>query len=66
VNLASRLEGINKQYKTKILISEATWNQLPKNLFLTREIDSITVKGKEIPVRIFELVDIRNSETEKL
>jgi adenylate cyclase len=55
VNLASRLEGINKQYETYLLISESTRNALGDD-FVCRELDLIRVKGKEKPVKIFELV----------
>lgn len=57
VNLGARLEGINKVYKTanNIIISEFTRNELGDNL-VTRELDSVRVKGKQKPVAIFELV----------
>ena len=55
VNLASRLEGANKEYGTGILISEDTWN-LAKDAIEAREIDSIRVLGKTEPVRVFELL----------
>jgi adenylate cyclase len=55
VNLASRLEGTNKLYGTDIMISEFTWNEVRDRL-LCRELDRIRVKGKEEPVRIFEVV----------
>ncbi len=55
VNLASRLEGINKFYGTKITISQDTYKQV-NGKFHTRMLDRITVKGKSQPVHIFELL----------
>lgn len=55
VNLGSRLEGINKQYGTRIIISEFTYERV-KNDFTIREIDVVRVKGKLLPVKIYELV----------
>jgi adenylate cyclase len=56
VNLASRLEGLNKIYKTHILISEYTLISLKKN-YIIREIDLVRVKGKNKPVKIYEVID---------
>jgi len=56
VNLASRIEALNKPLGTDILISESTWN-LIKYFFITEEMPSVTVKGKEKPVRIFAVVN---------
>jgi adenylate cyclase len=58
VNLASRLEGTNKFYGTTILISEDTF-QLAGHAFLTRELDMIRVKGRQAPVKIYELIGKR-------
>ncbi len=55
VNLGSRLEGANKSYKTHILISESTYEQV-QDEFVCMELDSVRVKGKKQPVHIFELV----------
>lgn len=55
VNLGSRLEGINKQYGTRIIISEFTYKDV-KDDFVCREVDMVRVKGKILPVRIYELV----------
>ncbi|MGB7292363.1 MAG: CHASE2 domain-containing protein [Thermodesulfobacteriota bacterium] len=56
VNLASRLESANKFFKTRLIISEETI-QKTDNTFITRELGSIAVKGKELPIKIFELMD---------
>jgi len=59
VNLASRLEGTNKEYGTHILISEATLLSARKaggpDCISVRELDLITVKGKHEPIRLYEL-----------
>lgn len=53
VNLASRLEGVTKQYGVGIIIGEET-RELLQNQFLLREIDYIRVKGRHEPLRIYE------------
>ena len=57
VNLASRLEGLNKQLGTHILVSEAVISALPEE-FVARPVDVVRVKGTTHPVRVFELVSI--------
>jgi class 3 adenylate cyclase len=61
VNLASRLEGTSKQYGTDIVISENTYIHYADKV-IVRELDFITVKGKSQPVRIYELVGIREGK----
>jgi len=61
VNLASRLEGINKEYGTQVVISEFTYEQV-KDDFFCRELDAVKVKGKARPVKIFELLALRSKE----
>lgn len=61
VNLSARLEGVNKIYKTKIIISDATFN-LIKNEFICRELDFLKVKGKKTPTRIYELIAHREHD----
>ena len=56
VNLASRLEGTNKQYYTEIIISEYTYELIKDSGAITRELDDIRVKGKREPVKIYELI----------
>lgn len=55
VNLASRLEGQNKQYHSQIIIGEKTYAQV-KDQFVCRDLDRIRVKGKLKPVKIYEVL----------
>lgn len=61
VNLGSRLEGINKEYGTHVIISEFTYEEV-KNDFICREIDWVKVKGKHLPVKIYELISEKTAE----
>lgn len=62
VNLASRLEGMNRVYKTHAIVSEFTVDNIlelkgtESHRFYFRELDLIRVKGKEKPVKIYELL----------
>jgi adenylate cyclase len=62
VNLASRLEGANKSYGTRIILSESTWEKVKKDGFVARELDRVRVKGKAQPVTVFELVGHRDED----
>lgn len=55
VNLGSRLEGLNKVYGTRIIVSETTWQEVKEEIF-GRELDAVRVKGKAQPARIYELI----------
>ena len=55
VNLSSRLEGLNKEYGTHIIVNETTYEAAKDAGFLFRELDLIRVKGKLQPVKIYEL-----------
>lgn len=59
VNLASRTESLNKPMGTDILITEYTYN-LVKEHVLVEEMPSVTVKGKEKPLRMFAVVNMPN------
>jgi adenylate cyclase len=63
VNLASRLEGLNKYYGTNILISPATARNLEGN-FILRQVDLVQVKGKAQPLEVFELLGEGTPEPE--
>ena len=56
VNLSSRLEGLNKDYGTHILVNETTYAAAKDEGFAFRELDLIRVKGKLQPVTIYELI----------
>ena len=56
VNLSSRLEGLNKDYGTHIIVNETTYAATQNAAFVYRELDLIRVKGKNHPVMIYELI----------
>jgi adenylate cyclase len=64
VNLASRLEGITKEYHVQLIISEATYRQVASQ-FVCRELDKIRVKGKTQPVNIYELMDVAENRVSR-
>jgi adenylate cyclase len=64
VNLASRLEGLNKEYGTQIVLGETTYAEAANHEFLFRELDLIRVKGKKKPVAIYELLAGRDGAEE--
>jgi len=56
VNLAARLEGLNKEYGTTILVSEAVHNRV-EHRFRFNPIASVTAKGMTTETRIYELIE---------
>ncbi len=59
VNLGSRLEGANKQYRTGIMISEHAYRKVEGNI-VVRELDLLVVAGKTEPIRVYELIGMSN------
>lgn len=55
VNLAARLEGLNKQYDTQILVSEGVYLRV-KETFHCRFVDTVVAKGMAAETRVFELL----------
>lgn len=62
VNLASRLEGINKEYGTYLIAAENIYEKT-KELFCFRFLDIVAVKGKKKGVKIYELLDYKENIT---
>ncbi|MCX5834348.1 MAG: adenylate/guanylate cyclase domain-containing protein, partial [Deltaproteobacteria bacterium] len=56
VNTASRLEGLNKYYGTRIIIGQST-HDLVKDRFVTRPIDLVSVKGRKTGLKVYELME---------
>lgn len=56
VNVASRIEGINKELGTRVLISETTFDGLGGRL-PTRRIDAMTIRGRQKPLLVYELLE---------
>lgn len=55
INITSRLEGINKDYNTKVIVSEVVYNEI-KDKFILREVDSVMLKGITHPMTVYELL----------
>jgi adenylate cyclase len=66
VNLAARLEGVNKQYDTSgILISEYTRDKIGDE-FIIRGLSRVRVVGVNTPLRLYELLDIRENASPEI
>jgi class 3 adenylate cyclase len=65
VNLASRLEGVNKQYGTWVLASETTLQET-KGKLLTRRLDRVRVVGINEEVRIHEILELKAEASDAL
>jgi adenylate cyclase len=65
VNIASRLEGINKEFGTSVCVSHSLFKEAGERLWV-RPIDQILVKGRKSELLIYELVGIRDGDSETL
>jgi len=65
VNLASRLEGLCKPYKVRLVISEFT-KELLEEEYIIQFLDKVRVKGKHEPVKIYEVIALGKANKEKL
>lgn len=64
VNLAARLEGVNKAYATWILASESTWNAT-NGAFLGRKLDRVRVIGINAPVQLYNILGVASEVTDQ-
>ncbi len=66
VNLANRLEGLNKIYGSEIIVSEATKKEVSENLIF-RVLDIVAVKGRQQSVTVYQLIgNINDHQSRKL
>ncbi len=65
VNLASRLEGLNKFYQTAIMVSETTVQECAEDLEF-RELDRVAVKGRETPITVYQLLALKGELSQPL
>ncbi len=65
VNIAARLEGVNKQYGTWILASERTMSKT-EDIFLARRLDRVRVVGINNPIRLYNPLAVRSEASEEL
>ena len=69
VNLASRLEGVNKIYHSWILASEQTWNEANsgehEGVLLARRFDRVRVVGINKPVQLYNIIGVKNEISEE-
>jgi adenylate cyclase len=61
VNLAARLEGVNKNYGSCVIISQATYKHI-QDYAVVRPLDVVAVKGKNEGIKIFELIALQNTD----
>ena len=65
VNLAARLEGVNKKYGTWILASESTWSET-NEAFLGRRLDRVRVVGINTPVQLYNVMAVRSEASAEM
>jgi adenylate cyclase len=58
VNTVSRMEGLNRELGTRILMSETTWTAV-KEIVTVKDRGAVSVRGKKEPVQLYELLEIR-------
>jgi adenylate cyclase len=64
VNLGSRLEGLNKEYGTSIIVSDSTLAAVGEG-YVTRYLDLVIVKGRSTPVAVYQLIGRKGEVAEE-
>ena len=65
VNVASRIEGLNKQFGTSICISDSVYERVAGRV-VARELGRVPVKGRETEIMVYELLGIAGSDDPEL
>jgi len=65
VNLASRVEGVNKMYGTHLIVTQNTYEKV-SDQFVFRLLDLVAVKGKKKPIQIYELMGKKNEVPDEI
>ena len=69
VNLASRLEGVNKVYDSSILVSEKTWTEANygenKDIIVAKKLDKVRVVGIDNPVQLYNIIGFKSEMSNK-
>jgi len=63
VNLGARLEGLTKFFDVQIIVSQHTRDAVRQTHLQFRELGNVIVKGKELPVKIYQLLSMSNDDT---
>jgi class 3 adenylate cyclase len=58
VNLTARLEQLNKDYGTRIIVADSTMAEIPEGSFAFRELGEVAVRGLNRPVRIYTVNEL--------
>ena len=67
VNLAARVEQLTKEYHSQFLITDKTYEAIKgSNEFKTRLVDFVAVKGKDVAVKLYEVLNAEIDERRKL
>ncbi len=60
VNLTARLEQLNKDYGTRIIVAQSTLDEIPEGSFTFRELGEVSVRGLARPVRIYTVSNVQS------